>query len=125
MPQAQVIDSQVIQAPERLRGRQPRVDVNLAVRVHEALRLAEKNLDEAFIAAAELTVMLPAMRGQTNLAFCVPQSAIEAGSVTIASLTKARADLQAMHDQLAQLRDKLRVPATMDGPFHDKLDNNG
>lgn len=113
-------DAQTI-ATLRSRHRQPLVDVKLAARMHEALLHAEHCLDQAFIATAELTTMLPSMRSQTNLAFEVPQDAIAAGTVTITSLSKARADLRAMHNELAQLRDRLRVPATAFGPWEDKL----
>lgn len=111
MSQAQVID-----IPRRVRSREPRVDLSLAARVAEALSHAEHSLDQAFIATAELTVMLPSVRGQSNLAFCVPQDAIEAGTNTITSLTRARADLQRMHAELASLRKMLRVPVTAEGP---------
>ncbi len=109
-------EAQILEAPVRLRARPPLADPKLAARMQEALFHAEHCLDQAYIAAAELTVMLPAMRAQTNVAFEVPQAAIEAGTLTIASLTKARNDLSEMHRKLATLRDQLRIPVTMDGP---------
>lgn len=118
-------NAQAIETPIRRPARRPRVDPKIASRVAEALSHAEFSLDQAFIATAELTILLPSVRGQTNLAFCVPQDAIEAGTVTIASITKARSDLQHMHAQLAQLRDRLRLPATAEGPNWWKFGEGG
>lgn len=120
MPNAQVIDANI-----PTRGRKPRIDLKIASRVHEALNHAEFSLDQAFIATAELTTLLPAVRGQANLAFCVPQDAIAAGSETITTLTRARAELQRVHAELAELRDWLRVPATGVGVEYPKRDDNG
>ena len=110
-------EAQILAAPMRNRVREPLADPKLAARMQEALMHAEHCLDQAYIATAELTVMLPAMRAQTNVAFATPQPAIEAGTAAIASLTKARNDLAEMHERLADLRDKLHIPATMDGPI--------
>lgn len=114
--------SEVTPARRSTRARKPSVDPKYASRVHEALYHAEHSLDQAFIATAELTTLLPSLRGQTNLAFCVGQDAIKAGTVAISTLTQARADLQRMHDELAGLRSRLRIPATMDGPWPEDKD---
>lgn len=113
-------EAHLITAPPA-RTRRPRVDPKLAARVHEALTHAEHCLDQAFIATAELTTLLPSVRGQTTLAFEAPQDAIEAGTVAIASLTRARSDLRDMHRRLADLQTKLRVPATSFGGLEDKI----
>ncbi len=75
--------------------------------VAERLFAAEKAIDEAVAAAAQLSATLPAARAEANLSALVGQEAMESAAESLSALIRARQQMVATHVRLDEAKTQI------------------
>lgn len=88
--------------------------------VAEKLFAAERAIDEAIRASAELTALLPNAAQRCSLSFGYIQSPMAALAAAGLDLTKARENTVEVHRSLEAIQRKTGLGAVAFGPFVDK-----
>ncbi len=87
----------------------------VAVGVAERLFIAERKLDEAFAAFAELAAHLPAARQGADLGIKVGVGAVSSVAVALGQLAAVRQTVADAHDQFAVVQRAIGVRTAMTG----------
>lgn len=83
--------------------------------VADKLLAFENAIDDALIAAAELTAAAPAARRQAKVSPIVGHEALALTGEAMAALHNARAKIVAAHNAFAEVRDELGIPTRAGG----------
>ena len=93
----------------------------VAQQIASALFEAEAAIDVALSKTAQLTGVMPALRGQAGLSALIGQDAVEHASHAIAALAEARRAIVETHKELSVAQEQVGLGAvTLEGPIFDK-----
>jgi hypothetical protein len=83
--------------------------------VAERLFAAEKAIDEAVTAAAQLSAALPTARAEANLSVLIGQDAMESAAESLSALIRARQALVSTHIRLDEAKTQIGLRAVAVG----------
>lgn len=83
----------------------------VAEQIASALFEAEAAIDAALSKTAQLTGIMPTLRGKAGLSALVGQDAVERASLTIAALAEARRNIVETHKELSVAQEQVGLGA--------------
>lgn len=94
-----------------------RVPLDVVRRIHEAVSHCEFSIDQAYVSTAEFAMLMPSIRGKTQLTFGAPELPINKATEALHYLTLARQAIRESHDGLNVIGRKSGLDLRADLPF--------
>ncbi len=88
--------------------------------IADRLMEAERSIDAAIAAVADLNGYMPMARTRLNIAACIGHDAIEAAAGSFSALIRARAQMIAAHNELAETKIQVGLREMAMGGLVDK-----